>query len=371
MGSETIKQNAEIAGGGQAAKSSFGSLLGVAVLSFVIILILAAVVLSAFEYHFFSTWVAFVFMCAVPSQLVIALLWETNYPPAIGKLSQPLKGICLTLMTVVLAGIIAFLMFTFAGKSVGPPTPMLMNFTIMTVVSTFWVLPIMNCWPITVFTKNPLIIGIGSLLMSYGIAWILFQTFFSFTFMAQAPVYVEALDPKGLFMSWTAISYFVTTTMAILILILSDMTLVPKIPGCDKQPLSGLIATGMVLIITTVIWILFTQVFGMDKAVFMVRIPVCFIFGVFMVNTMMQEQLLANLPQPARGLVLTGLALFCAVVMYYIYAFFGPILTGIPLLSGPPTYDIELWIANALLAITFPIITFVANYFGFWPVKRL
>lgn len=56
--------------------------------------------------------------------------------------------------------------------------------------------------------------------------------------------------------------------------------------------------------------------------------------------------------------------------MYYVYAAAGPVFTGINLHSGSPGYELELWIANALLGITFPIIVVVAKYFDFWPVKR-
>jgi len=44
-------------------------------------------------------------------------------------------------------------------------------------------------------------------------------------------------------------------------------------------------------------------------------------------------------------------------------------VTGV-LKSGPPAYDFELWIASALLGVTFPLLIFHAEFFKLWPLKR-
>jgi len=38
------------------------------------------------------------------------------------------------------------------------------------------------------------------------------------------------------------------------------------------------------------------------------------------------------------------------------------------LASGPPGYDREVWLANALLSVTFPFLIYHAVFFGFWPL---
>ena len=38
--------------------------------------------------------------------------------------------------------------------------------------------------------------------------------------------------------------------------------------------------------------------------------------------------------------------------------------------SGPPGYEYEIWLANALLSVTFPFLIFLAAYFGFWPLAK-
>ena len=40
------------------------------------------------------------------------------------------------------------------------------------------------------------------------------------------------------------------------------------------------------------------------------------------------------------------------------------------LVSGPPAYDFEIWIANALLSVTFPFLIFLAAYFAYWPLAK-
>ena len=47
-----------------------------------------------------------------------------------------------------------------------------------------------------------------------------------------------------------------------------------------------------------------------------------------------------------------------------------PVVTGVPLPPGGPRYELELWVATALLAVTFPLIVVVTGYFDFWPLKR-
>lgn len=36
--------------------------------------------------------------------------------------------------------------------------------------------------------------------------------------------------------------------------------------------------------------------------------------------------------------------------------------------SGGPAYDLELWLASSMLAVTFPALVAFANYFQFWPL---
>lgn len=346
-------------------------LLMTGVKSFTIILALVALILSSFEYNFFSTWVVFVFMCGVPVQLVMTMQMEMNYPRCIGRMSQPGKGIIMTIFTIVVAMTVASLLFYIVGHGVGPPQPMLIMYTIMSVVVTFWFIPVMDSWPLSKLTSHPLILGVGSLVVSYSLALFLFRVLFDFSFMRESPAYVELLDPKGSLMAWTAISFFVTTNAAMLLLLLTEKTIVSQFLKNPRQPMLGMLSTGFILVVGLLCYGFFVGILNLDRAVYMVRVPVCYIFGVFLVDPLMQHQIFDRMQQPVRGLCLSALAVLFAFVMYYFYAAFAPLLTGVDLLSGWPGYDLELWIANALLGITFPVIVIVAKFFDFWPVKRI
>jgi hypothetical protein len=56
-------------------------------------------------------------------------------------------------------------------------------------------------------------------------------------------------------------------------------------------------------------------------------------------------------------------------VLAMLYRLAAPAVTG-QLASGPPAYDLEIWLANALLSVTFPFLIFIAAYFAFWPLQR-
>jgi hypothetical protein len=58
------------------------------------------------------------------------------------------------------------------------------------------------------------------------------------------------------------------------------------------------------------------------------------------------------------GLLLTAL-----------YGVLAPTVT-VTLRTGPPGYDFEIWLASALLAVTFPFLIFIAEFFKLWPLQR-
>ena len=82
-------------------------LLGLVALLLVIIISLG--IISLFEEATFSTWVAFLFMCCVPAQIVFALVWHCSIPAAASRLAQPARGIALTVLTALIGMIIAVL----------------------------------------------------------------------------------------------------------------------------------------------------------------------------------------------------------------------------------------------------------------------
>ncbi len=370
MPSNTQEVQADVTINNGEKKSLTAELFLLAIPAFILILAIASFIIGIFEHQFFSTWVCFVFMCGVPAQLVTCMIWKCSFPSFVTELGQPAKGIVLTLMTATIAGVVALLTFTLVGGSMSPPTPLLIQYIILTVITTFWFVPIMNCWPLSRFISSPGLLGVATLIFVYVFSWVLYMIFFDFSAMAGAPFYSEAMDPKGLLSAEVALSYFVTITGAILVLLLTDMTLITKLTGQLKQPVMGIVGTLVVLVLTWICWFVFVKLLDFDMTVFFVKVPICFVFGVFLADTLMQHRLFEGMKQPTRGLLLTLLAAFYGFIMYYLYAALGPMLSGVDLQAGGPTYDMELWVANALLSITFPVIVIIADYFQFWPIKR-
>jgi hypothetical protein len=57
------------------------------------------------------------------------------------------------------------------------------------------------------------------------------------------------------------------------------------------------------------------------------------------------------------------------VVLALLYGALAPTVTG-ALVSGPPGYDYEVWLANALLSVTFPLLIYHAALLGYWPLAK-
>src|SRR5579862_9049242 len=134
--------------------SSSGIVLRNGGVATLIVLALTGAICAAFKPHVLTTWVGFCFMAATPAQIILSLLWQTNHPQAIARLSQPWKGFLLTAAAVFAACVIGPLLFYLGGAGVGPPTPMLLMFTMTTIIATMWLVPVWGCWPVSVVTSN-------------------------------------------------------------------------------------------------------------------------------------------------------------------------------------------------------------------------
>lgn len=338
------------------------------ILAMVIVIALAFAVCASVSPLVLTTWMGVAWMASVPPQVVIGPVWHTGWPPVAASASQPVKGLILTLLTVVAAAVCYVWIQYGVGRGVGPPPPMTVMYTIASIIVCLWLVLLWRCWPLTTFLKSPPALGLGVIVFSYGVAWVLFQLLFNFEFLAGAPVYVEALDPKGLFNAWTPLVFGVTSVSCIMALILLDfwpITLVTQRPVAISA-----LGSLLVLALAAVIMWVVTQVLGMDPVVFMVRFPVSFIFGFFVITAMTENRLFAGMAQPLKGLALIVCAKVVMFALYALYAAVAPLVAGAPLASGAPTYDLELWVATAMLGITFPLIIAFSAYFNFWPLKR-
>jgi len=333
-----------------------------------LVLLIAAACIFPFSPEYFMAWVATAFMAATPTQVIIGLLWENNQPGAIAKLPQPAKGFGFTVFTILAGAIFLGAMLLLVSGGAGP-TPMFIQYVIMTVVSVIWMVAIWHCWPFSLLSSNPLVVGGMTLVFSYLLAFALWSVFFDYSILGQLghPQYNEALDPKGLFGLWPAMTFFVTTVAVIILHALFDFWPIDKLCGQAAQPVRGIISTLYILALSWLIRTLFVDVIGMEQVDYMVRVPVSLIFGTFLVSNMMQFSLLSQLAQPVKGLALTACAIVAALVMHELYALASSLHAGQALGTGPQGgFTRELWIASAMLGVTL-----LAGAYPAWRVMRL
>ena len=340
------------------------------VVATLIVIAIAWAICAAVSPLLLTTWVGVAFMACVPAQVVIGPVWHAGWPHSVANSPQPGKGLGLTLL-MVLAGAVCFAWIEYGfGKGFGPPPPMTVMYTILSIVVCLWLALAWRCWPLTLFLKSPPALGVGALVFSYAVAFVLFKLLFNFGFMAGAPVYVATLDPKGMFNAWTILVYGVTSVGTIMAFMLLDFWPASRLVGESRPVLVSALSTPLILAVAALLMWLVVGKLGMDPVVFMVRFPVSFIFGFFLITAMAENRLFMGMGQPVKGALLIVTAAVAMFALYALYAVAAPLLARAPLPSGAPGYDLELWVATAMLGITFPLVIAFAAFFNFWPLKR-
>ncbi len=325
--------------------------------------------ISLFDYPTFAGWVTFVMASIIPMEVLMGVTWGANLPGFAASRSQPLKGILLVLVNVVVGVVVGGIYHTVVGKGISPPVPILVLCSIVSVVIMFWLTIMFGGWPFTTLIKNPVVAGLAILAACYIINYLLFLVFFDFSFMQGAPWYQANLDPHGMFNGVNAQVFFVTAVGVLFLLLHFDLWPLSKSPALMKQPVLGLVWTALALVLGASAYCTGVNVMGMDPMAFLVAAPVPFIFGTIIVLNMLQGSLYAKFKQPLKGVLNSVTAAVVGVLLAKMYGALSATVTG-PLKAGPPTTDFEIWIASALLAVTFPFLIFFAEFFKMWPLQK-
>jgi hypothetical protein len=342
-------------------------LLGIVASVLVIAISLGFIALFAFP--IFATWVAFLTICFIPMQIVTSVTWGCKHPGFAASRPQPAKGILLTLMALLVGAIVAAVHFPTVGGGINPPTPMLAMCIIASVIIAFWLAIMWGGWPFDKLIKNPVAAGFAMLIASYVINYLLFRLLFNYGFMRGAPVYVAALDPHGLFNAWSVLVFYVTAIAAMFLSLNFDLWPFTASKALMRQPVLGMVWTITALLLGGLAFYLGVNVMGMDVVSFMVRAPIPFVFGTIIVLNMLHGSLFGKLAQPLKGILNASASAVIGVVLARIYGFLAPVVTG-AIKPGPPSYDFEIWLASALLAVTFPFLIFYAEFFRMWPLHK-
>ena len=333
----------------------------------VLIMTISLALISLFSFEIFSGWLSFGLMCLIPAQIAVAVLWQGKHPAWAANNRQPLKGILLIAVTILIGAVVVLVLHRTVGGGLGP-SPMLVQFTVVSVVVMFWCAIMWGGWPFNAVFKNPVAAGLATIVFSYVINALLFRFLFSYEFMSGAPVYVASLDPQGLFPAWNVLVLYVTSLSIMFLFLHFDLWPLTTSPGLMRQPVLGLVWTAVVLALGVMAYLVGTRVLQMDVVQFLVRVPIPFIFGTIVVLNMLQNSLFRNLSQPAKGLANTVSAAVIGTGLAMSYSRLAGVVTG-ALGSGPPAYESELWLASALLSVTFPFLIYHAEFLGFWPLK--
>lgn len=325
--------------------------------------------ISLFDLPTFTQWVAYLTICFIPMEIVIGITWGCQNPKFAARREQPARGILLAIVALAVGAVVAAVHHATVGGSISPPVPMLAMFIIATVLTTFWLAIMWGGWPFLKVIKNPVAAGLTMLVASYAITYLIFRVFFNFSFMQGAPVSVLALDPHGMFNAWSALVFYITVIGVLFLSLNFDLWPFTTSPAVMQQPVLGIVWTVTALVIGGATFYIGVVAMGMDVVSFMVRVPIPFIFGTIIVVNMLQGSIFGALAQPLKGVLNTIASAVIGSVLAVIYGALAPVVTG-TVNPGPPTYDFEIWLASALLAVTFPFLIFFAEFFQFWPLRR-
>ncbi len=339
------------------------------VLATALIIAISLGFISIFDFPRFSGWISTFLICIIPMEIVMGVTWGMKQPGFVARQSQPVRGILFSLIALVAGVVVAVAHWSGVGGSMSPPTPMLTQCMIASVVIMFWMAIMWGGWPFTALIKNPIAAGLSVLVACYVINYIFFRVFFNYDFMKGAPVYVAAQDPQGMFNAWSCVVFYVTAIGVMFLSLCFDLWPFTKSGSLMKQPVLGLVWTIVALIIGGAAYYIGVDMMKMDPVAFMVTVPIPFIFGTIFMLNMLQGSLFAKFTQPLKGVLNTVAAAVLGSLFALLYRAVASTVTG-KLDAGPPAYQTEIWLASALLAVTFPFLVAYADFFTMWPLQR-
>jgi len=326
--------------------------------------------ISLFDFAKFSGPISTFLLCLIPMEIVMGVTWGMKEPRFAAQRSQPVRGILYSLLALIAGAIVALAHWTGVGQAITPPTPMFTQCMIASVVIMFWMAIMWGGWPFTALIKNPIGVGVAMMVACYAINYIFFRVFFNFDFLKGAPVYVAAQDPHGPFSGWSCIVFYVTSITVMFVSLCFDLWPFTKFPSLMKQPTLGIVWTIVALIIGGGAIYLGVDVLKMDQVDFMVSVPIPFLFGTIFMLNMLQGSVFAKFTQPLKGVLNFIAAAVLGNAFALMYRALAPAVSG-KLEMGAPSYQSEIWLASALLSVTFPFLVAYADFFTMWPLQRV
>lgn len=303
-----------------------------------------------------------VMMCTIPFTVVVASFWHGGEPKVVAALPQPLKGVAFLGLAAVVAVVVHTILAATLGGGRGA-TPFLAFGIILSVVVTFWLVVVLGGWPFTLI-GNKLVAG-GAILVAVYVLAGLVTRLLSFAAFSDQPFY-PGMDPAGPIPAWDGLVGGVTCLATVFGFLHFDLWPLSRRPAIMRQPVLGLVWTPLVALVGLSAYLLGTRVFGLTPDGFLVTVPVPFMFGTVVLLTMLKGSLTARLPQPLRGAVSAASAFVVGTVLAGLFMLLMPVLTPDVPAAAVPTH---LWLASALLGVTFPLMAMYHDFFGLWPLR--
>lgn len=331
-----------------------------------VVMVIALGFTALFDFASFTGPVSFFMLGLIPMQIVIVVLWGTN-PSFASGLRQPIKGVVLTLTAAVVALVVMPIALRLVGEGVRPPGPIPSHYVVVVVPTAFWLAIMLGGWPFTSLLRNQIAAGLAVLVAAYALTYVEFRLFFNYDFLKGAPVYL-ASAPQGMFNAVVALVFQVTALAVMFLVLCFDLWPLTKSGAVMKQPVLGIVWSVIALAGAAVVMWITMGIMRMDPMVVLTRVTAPFIFGSIIVLNMLQNSLFARMTQPAKGLLNAVAAAVIGALLASLYGALAPAIVRAPLPSGPPGYEYEIWLVNALLSVTFPFLVFYAACFGYWPL---
>jgi len=332
----------------------------------VLVVALALAIITALPPAMLNSWVSLYLVAMVPAQIVITLFWRMARPAFAQHWSQIQLGLGYTALTVLAGMVVANVSLALIEQGLGVPTPFVIMYLIFSVPVTVLLVVVFQGWPIVSLVHNKALQGLLLWLAAYLLAGLLYYSLFDFSFAAGAPFYRASVAAHGIFPAWPVLTASLAMLLSVLVLVLFDFWPVQQLAArlaVTAQPWSSLLTLSVVVSMAAVLALTGLGALEFTLLQFMVRVCVSGIFGVFIILVMWKGCPALQLPQPLRGLVLSGLVCVLGCAMHALYL---QMASRMPGLASPD--DVELWIAAGMLSVTFPGMVFFADYFDCWPL---
>lgn len=339
--------------------------LGLIALAAVVAVSLAFIALQ--PWPLFRDWVSYVAVCGVPFLFVIGPVWHAEQPPAIGRLPQPARGLAYVALDLAVAVLAALVIGFAVGGGLVPPPPNAAHVAIMAVPFTFGLAVVWDGWPFRLL-RRPVAAGLLLMVAAFVLSWLTYRLFANYSAFAGGPAYVAALDPRGPFDVWLVLT-FVVTAMAVTLLWL-QLGLWPVPPSVLSSPVArGGVLTLGVAAVTAIALGVGVGVAHLTAAAFLAQVTVPFLFGSILLLNIVEGRVPLPAAQPVRGLASAAVSAVAGLALAALYVALLPVVSG-PIAFGAPGFQGEVWVASAMLGVTFPLLAVLADCFAFWPLRR-